>query len=442
MGATPDGATKRGFTDTIKKQGWWLPHSGDASDSSHFLLNGGKLLVPDEQNGRFLNVYFQSFLRKEYLCVVERRTPIFRLFFDIDAKFSETVDENIVRRDMLDFCCLLHECVTDFFCVEESSSECIVCEAPPKSLQDGMIKFGLHVVFPEVYVNTKIARLAREAFLEACQGKYAQALSQLSVLPQNPLHDVIDECVYKANGLRMPWSYKSIHEQRPYIPKHCIRPGGSKHTFEQEELTLQNTRILLFKCSIRLTNVMNLTPCKNNAHLIADRLDEAHRTSGIPGGVGTSLDMYQQAFPEIRRVLPPVYKNVSFVGKAFVTDSAVMLKTNSRYCFNKGGEHATSTVYFCITRHGIRQQCYCRKSDVRQEGVPCSEYRGNEMPLSKECLSVFFPDAFLPDPDTIKLESSTATRKSFTLDSILKRSRFLNPKSSGSSANRKKSKHI
>lgn len=446
MGATTTGPGRvpttikgDGFAAKIKKQGWWLPREEDPSNSSHFLLNGGKLAVSDDQNGRFLNLYFQSILRKEYMCVVERRTPIFRLFFDVDAKFSELADENVIRRDMMQFCTLLHDFVfADFFECSEDDRESIVCEAPPKSLPDGQIKFGLHIICPSVYVNTKIATMCRHAFLETCskeEGEYAMKLDGL-LMPDNPLHDVLDECVYRANGLRMPWSFKSSSEQRPYVPKYSIVTGGGgedggtiARVFQQDEMTMQYTRILLFKCSIRCCSGEGLTRCRNDAHLIADQMDSHKVTSGGIEGMGASIDMYAQAFPEIRRVMPAVYKNVSFVGKAFVTESAVMLKTNSRYCFNKGGEHATSTVYFCVTRHGVRQQCYCRKTDVRQGGLPCSEYRGDVFPLSKECLSVFFPDAFLPDPETQKMETSVSKRKS-TIESILKRSRILNPSSS------------
>lgn len=449
------------FRDEAIARKWFA--SKDTPAFTHLMMDGGKLCIPDDQSGAFLNIYFSSvIIRQEKLSVVEVKTPVFRLFFDLDIRFKKHAHG--IQRTILKLSRIIwNHVTTDFFdigleglvydsksgslgsasslsTIEEEAtiptsqkSRMIVCQAPSK-LENGdmLVKHGVHIIFPHIFVNAPIALACRERLLEKLPRLFQDACTEESSIdsstestastsgyaqPANNWEDIVDDSVFKASGLRMIFSGKGKLEGRAYVPKFEMTHHGDVVPCTLDTATTK--RAYIRDTSIRVFHNA-LTPCVGGEHEIADK-PGTHAHGGTVIGNSTPIDMYQEALPKLREALPTVYKDTRFLS-AFVTSHAVMIKTNSRYCQNKQGEHRTSTIYLCVTKKGVCQRCYCRKDERG-----CAEYASRIIPLPQDVIRVFFPDTFLDDPDEDKkrvMSMSTKKRKN-SLHNVLKRSKIL-----------------
>lgn len=432
------------FLKQVKDRRWFI--SGDGQ-TTHLLMDGsGKLSIPDSFASTFLNIYFAAVIvRGERLSVVEQKSPVFRLFFDLDIRVTLESDMmGILRRLVM---VIWNHVTRDFFILETSdtstdSSESqkrdrmIVCTAPPKDEGQGVVKVGCHLVFPNIFVNSPIALRCREVLLETLDVKYhrqpSRSTSAHSVTqscaedsiesidptldepvgkspsgiqsPVNSWRDVVDDSVYKGSGLRMIYSAKGRHETRVYTPLYDMTSVDGFIDVQCDSLAAK--RDYVHDCSIR-TSVAILTPCRGGEHQIADDLFGQMRIAGSSvSGKSQSIDMYSDAIPVIEESLPAMYKGIRFL-KAFVTPSTVYLKTNSRYCLNVRREHRTSTIYIAVSKVGMSVRCYSRK-----EEYCCSSFASPVIPLPARTLRVFFPDSFSePETSTKPMFQSTKRRR-------------------------------
>jgi len=430
------------FRKDIKDRRWLVQGDGQ---TTHLLMDGsGKLCVPDTQAGLFLNVYFTAaVVRGESVSVVEQKSPVFRLFFDLDIRLPDSTDHGMVIRRLStsiwkfvsrDFFILestgtsMSDTVSDTTNSSESTRDrMIICTAPLKLERPGVVKAGCHLVFPYIYVNSPIALKCREGLLHVIDSLYAsipQSTSAQSVtqsvhesdddvcdaVPAKPLNswrDVVDDSVYRGSGLRMIWSHKGRHEARAYVPVYNIDCVSGLTDVVCDSLTVK--REYVHDCSIRTTMGV-LTPCRGGEHHIADDLNGHMMCGASVSGRSQSMEIYSEAIQDIERALPSVYKGIRFL-KAFVTPNTVYLKTNSRYCLNVHREHRTSTIYIAVTRHGMMVRCYSRKDEYE-----CGNFASPIIPLPERVLCVFFPDD-IPYTETTRnplLESVKKRRTSNT----------------------------
>lgn len=444
------------FRDDAISRKWFASKERPAT---HLMMDGGRLSIPDDQAGAFLNIYFASVVvRREKLSLVEVKTPVFRLFFDLDIRFKKGARG--VQRSVERMCKIIWEHVTmDFFVVDtaplqghmstssletattvgsgkEDMTRCIVCQAPSKaevSDEVEVVKHGVHIVFPHIFVNSPIALACRQALLEKLPLEFARgqhvdgtdsstdstASTSGFTGPANSWEDVVDDSVFRGSGLRMIYSGKGRGEDRAYTPRFEIDHCGNTRVCQVDTAAIK--REYIHDTSIRAFH-QRLTPCVAGEHEIADD-PGVHSAGGVVIGTGTPIEMYQEAIPKLRELLPAAYKDTQFL-KAFVTSHAVMLKTSSRFCMNVQREHTTSTIYLCITKRGVCQKCYCRK-----EERGCAGYSSPLIPLPYEVVRVFFPDdAFIDDPVEVSKKKVVATstkKRKNSLQTILKRSRAM-----------------
>lgn len=407
----------------MMSRGWWL-RAGAQTPATHLLLDGGRLSVPDDHAGTFLNLYLNALLRKEKLSVVELKTPIFRLFFDIDARIkgssiqgsSLDTNEEALAHSTEPFASVfrkIYEAVQEFW-VTEQGTRMIVCAAPPKP-QETDLKLGFHVLFPTIYTNAPIALAFRDALLQ----KLDEECKDVCV---NAWSDAIDPCVFKANGLRAIYSCKGPSEDRAYIPYASF--DGVEYVAISKDLSVQDRRAFVHECSIRVFQT-SLTPCVGGQDTVADQ-PHVHSAGGLVIGRSVPLDAYADVLPKVHAALPAHYATQRFVG-VFKTDHAVMLRSSSRYCQNVGREHRTSTVYFCVTKRGVCQKCYCRKDDHG-----CTGYSSEQYPLESAVIEAFVPlafaNAFVEDEDVVVRKMPSKRKSTSSIDTLLHRSMFLQRK--------------
>lgn len=434
------------FAKTVNDR-HWVSNRSAVGEVTHLLMDGthgGVLYVPDDDAGLFLNLYFTSAcVKHESLSVVEKRTPVFRLFFDLDIRINEEDDHGrtglvrTVATHIWDFV------VRQFFVLEttDESSCCsssnnaikdrmIVCTAPTKTEREGVIKVGCHLMFPNIYVNSPIALKCREGLLEylaatttnaaSClphstssqsvtqrddsSGTVTESVDSDIITPINGWSDIVDDTVYRGSGLRLVWSHKGRGETRPYTPSFELDSVNGWEAVQCQSLAIQ--REYVHDCSIRCRGA--LTPCRHGEHLIADSAYNHHDGGSLVPGRSSSIAIYDEAIVHIKRLLPQPYSTISFV-RAFVTDSAVYLKSTSRYCLNVQREHRTSTIYVSVTRQGMTVRCYSRKDEYG-----CSRFSGPLIPLPHAVLKIFFPD----------IETTTSSNPFFDSTKKRKKSAF------------------
>ena len=404
------------FRTACKTRGWI---AGKSDVPTHFLLDGGKLHVPEEDAAAFLNVYFiSSVIKREPVSLVELKTRNFKLFFDIDATYdASTSTPDQIRAALEQLSIHIQASVARFF-LQGTDATCIACTAPAKHVKTNAsidsvgsagtvrpCKYGVHIFFPHIIVNAPISLRVRSMLLE-----YLETVSPL-VVPLNSNDDIVDDSVFRANGMRAVYATKGKDEARPYAP--AWRATGGEIFNINESIAPEEAREYVSLCSIR-TFDRPLTPCVGGEDKMIEIQESKHATIGT----STTIDQFATAIPGVRAALPAVYRNVRFTG-AFVTDNAVYLKSDSRYCHNKGSTHQTSTVYFGVTKNGVCQRCYCRKG-----GRGCDTYTGPVFPLGEETLLKFFP-GFIDDDASKRVARIAPAKRRSNLDNVLKRTRLL-----------------
>lgn len=418
------------FRQSCRDRGWILP-PGDTRAPTHFLMDGGKICVPDTDASSFLNIFYKHLLKGEKIALVERRTPYYRLFFDIDCTFEkktakserETILETISTR--------IRAYAAEFFVFQPGFVDPILCTTTEKRVDDDTEKMGAHLVFPSIIVNSVISLKFRDFVLERLESD-----TNFRNKPLNAWSDVIDAAVYNANGLRIVYATKGKGDDRIYKP---VKTVGSTSIDPIVIDKPSKQRELLHECSIRHFNG-NLTTTLFGYENEADS-DENHRVGGkISAGKKVSMSIYSDILPEIRKVLPKEYKDATFVG-AFEAENMIWLKLNSHFCPNLKRDHRTSTIFLELSQRGMSVRCYCRKGEYG-----CPKFKSPVIKLPKPVSEVLFPVTsmqFIEDNETIctlKKRSASTNGKNGALASLLVKNPLLRVSKKSTKQRKKKEK--
>jgi len=288
------------FRNACKTRGWF---ASKTDVPTHFLLDGGKLHVPDEAATAFLNVYFISaVVKREHVSLVELKTRDFKLFFDIDATYdASTSTPDQIRAALEQLSIHIQASVARFF-LQGTDTTCVACTAPVKYVKmpnvsidstgsNGSVKpvkYGVHIVFPHIIVNAPISLRVRSMLLE-----YLETVSPL-VVPLNPMDDIVDDSVFRANGLRAVYATKGKDEARPYTPSWRVTDGAVVNI--NESIAPEDAREYVSLCSIR-TFDRPLTPCVGGE----DKMIEIHESKHTTIGTSASIEQFASAIPGVRR---------------------------------------------------------------------------------------------------------------------------------------------
>ena len=162
---------------------------------THVLMDGGILCVPPEEAQEFYREYIAAVISGTKLYVVEQKTDVFKFFVDLDYKAPEKLKDE----DLVQFVSVIHQAL-------ETSSPCLIARARPRAVADGLIKSGVHIHWPNLFVTRTQALNLRSKIV-------------LSLTNDFPFDwdKVIDSSVYGGSGLRMLWSHKKPTGD-PYVP--------------------------------------------------------------------------------------------------------------------------------------------------------------------------------------------------------------------------------
>lgn len=399
-----------GIVPWLQERGWWL-HRGTTETPTHLFLDGGKARVPDDMGATFLNAYANNIVRGDLPSIAEQRTPIFKMFMDLDIKVAPDDDACATKtRDTVMFVC---QQASLFF---KEDDACVTVLTTPHKPGEGFVKAGVHLVWTNVYVTSSTAVAFRTMLIEKLDTKFGMIFL-------NKWDGIVDVCVYKSNGLRMAWSLKGS-EPRAYVPHAYVKEDCWTDIGEVKGANA--TREWVHKTSIRTYGAV--ATCLRDGIIVPS--SGGTEDSGIEA-TSKSLMEYGSVLPDLDSALPPQYTGQRFTG-VLKMEHCFILRSSARYCANLGRAHYSNNVYFVLTRTGISQRCYCRceTTEGRKFGT-CKEYVGETFPVSAKAIESFFgkpDDSKCPDTSTechmiIPLLPSQASKASLEIDALLRKSR-------------------
>lgn len=276
--------------------------------TTHLLLDGGTLSAKEG----FHEDYVFDVLNGERLCVVEKKTHVFRFFVDVDYVSDE---------QELDF-----EKVAIEISKVVNSGPCVLAKASPRKTEKGT-KYGMHIIWPETTVTKQRANSLRVKILDE--------------FGHDDWDKIIDASVYSGSGLRMLWSYKNDHDSTPYVPWGKIDCDFTFREFKNKDPSVHFLDLFSIRVNDQLIQQETTCSKQENTDL------EAFIRKNIPG----------QENMNITRIGKCKNKKDMWVG------------TDSRYCENVKRNHKSNHVWFALDpkRLTIGQRC---------EDEACKEWKG------------------------------------------------------------------
>lgn len=364
--------------DWLRARGYWLARDADERPT-HLMLDGGKARVPEESAAAFLNAYAASLVRfpDRRPCLVELRTPVFRMFLDLDTRFEAPEAAAAALRDGLP------AAVMRAVAAEVPGPALVCASSAPKTEQRGA-KLGFHVVWPDVRVTAGTALELRRRLVARLDAE--APVADVGVVPGagGGWDGVVDAVVYKSSGLRLPWSAKGRDDGRYYDLRWHMDVDGSLRPAEAPA-GVAALRDAVSQLSVRCWGQPTL-------HIESAHVDESAAAGG-GSYVAKSLGAYADVLPRLADALPVQFLGQKFTG-LMAGEHCVMLRSTARYCFNLGRQHNTNNVYFLLTRRGVCQRCYCRceTTEGRRYGM-CKDFSSACWAVPRDVLDAFFPAA-------------------------------------------------
>ena len=407
---------------------------GDKRVYTHLLLDGGKICIPQENRDKFLTYYAQRLnVNDEKLYMIENKTEIFRLFFDLDLLNSIALPEETLKHIIVIIQKSIFDNLGDNYTPHETRVIVCTCKNKQKNIGGKLWeKTGIHLRWPEIFVDKQTALGIRNICLEALN-KHGGTRPDV-----NPWEDVIDKCVFEANGIRMIGSRKiqpcqhcrsrkietktcnvckgsgKIDEGRPYRPFMVIDGKGNNLQKNLQKLK-ENNEKMIKEVSIqsdyeKLPKEINIIEkfFVDNTKKKQKKLTEFKGTKNlfnIGGDAYESANSQMVTLEEnkmkklqkfVNTTMPNVYKDVKITNIKRVNYEnyiCYLLFTDSRFCMNLNDLHNSNRIYFLIDKNYIYQKCWCRCETLKNRRFGyCKDYKSEGRLLDSKIQDMLFPD--------------------------------------------------
>lgn len=113
--------------------------------------------------------------------------------------------------------------------------------------------------------------------------------------------------------------------------------------------------------------------------------------------------------PDNKRTLASAPNNENVNMRVYTTVVVRVSGEGSKYCQNKGDEHASNSVYFCISKAAVWQMCHSGKDTVGCSGKTCKKYRSNSKQTPARLCKMLFPEEVRLDMSKMKTGIVAAT---------------------------------
>lgn len=166
---------------------------------THTAFNGGSYSIPDHKIKNLINLYVDEISESNTppLYLNECITRNVKFYMDIDMKVDRSIFDLEDREKMMD-----RLIGNTLFILEPiiGKSNCVVLSSPLKQIDDKFVKWGIHIIFPNIKTTPFTALV-----LSRVVSTYLDIIKLFGL--DKWKSDIIDEGVYK-NGLRPIYSYK------------------------------------------------------------------------------------------------------------------------------------------------------------------------------------------------------------------------------------------
>lgn len=410
--------------------------------TTHYRMDGGKLAIDPILMDEFLRRYGEALDRGESLSIVERRTDIYKMHYDLDVLDAAPWTEEDITRTLREIRVAMAECFTPEKALELFRA--VVLIAPPKQVND-MWKTGIHVIYPDLQVDSAMGLTLRKVAVMRLN-KLQRRLE-----PLNSWDDVLDRSVHVANGLRMVGSVKMAkctqclakrkkmknvgfdkfvlcddcngrtmcNEGRPYTAFLLLDALGNKDVAGTEELR-QNRFMSVKLSSIRCFSPVGLVrnpdfslppgvswedpgAVKPTKALVVSRKEFRNKDKKQQVAGNNQLVPVLEKFLNSSPLMAQMgwtcagnpYQEVSVIKVSYTKVNFLVHVEGpgSTYCNNKNGTHNSSKVYFDIRSKHLVQRCFSGKEACGAEGVPCKEFKSRQVKLPEDLRKLLFPAA-------------------------------------------------
>lgn len=462
---------------------WALKHrffmtekNADGREATHRLLDGGNLHVPESQEKTFMEKYASDVFMREINYILEVKTPIYKLLVDLDIYENSEISYKQLREWIM----VIQSVVKDMYPnLSDEERRVVVCmtETTPNTMKNGkvFVKQGLgHLVWPDIKINNEAGLQFRRCCIQKLEKTFGKRHAD------NIWEDVIDDTLYKANGLRMLGSSKlsickHCKQRSKNEPDHscdtCMGFGrfNEGRVYEIAEIIdgegqimqskLENMSIYdkIVEGSIRCRD---LYPTKQtipswydafhfeydkehkNAARHQKQFYEANQGVLTPEDLEGSkmhniserhrIDPQSKTYKTIKKLIttkmPGVYKHAKILD-IHICNSGLndyyLIRMNTSFCMNVGRQHKSNTIYFVITEFGICQKCFCtcKTLEGRKYNVYCKDFRSAMKSLSAKTKQLLF-DGLVTNKVKMTPPGNQLTSQKHTIQEFLKRKRI------------------
>ena len=218
----------REFLDNHKADTLW----------THTSLAGGKYFIPQENMGKFYDLYVESILDQEKQYLVEKTSEIGPLRIDFDFIYSREIETHQHTRDQtLAFVKAYLKEVSEYLEVPSETKVYIMEKRKPTlDTKKNRMKSGIHIVVPDICTHKFVEQRVRRNLLKNMEQYF----------PGLPLTEswekVYDEGVANRS---VPWtvygSRKNDPNSLPYLVSYIIQNGQILNSVPQVSTSLMQT---------------------------------------------------------------------------------------------------------------------------------------------------------------------------------------------------------
>lgn len=452
---------------SMRMYAWLLKRTGITKkqnvgmETTHKALNMGKFNIPlvsrDAKNPNdreevFLKYYAVARMLGAAQFFVETRTPVFRYFMDLDFKQPAALPPRSMEAAAFVVCRTLRRFWPGkaegdaFFRCMVSTTDYKEEPARPGSEAAAKVKSGVHLIWPEIFVNDAMALDIRESVIADLQDTFGPRTEPA----MNHWGDVVDLTVYKGSGLRMIGSNKTVEcvackrkgvdadgktcracggnktvdAKRPYMPL-CALDGAGRRDSVKEAEYLKSFYAVVLESTIRChlpevpdtgfrlpEGAPTFASCSGAARRAGGASGTARGASSGPakgasasgGAAKNKIDLSSSEAQMLQVFLRSsmgggtVYKGVGLQSLVVNAKRSKYLANvqgpNATFCLNVDRCHRSNRAYFEVTPEGCVQRCH-DQSDVAEADMRyglCRDYRSATVRLPPALLAALFPD--------------------------------------------------
>lgn len=370
----------------LKSQGYWK-YGRDASSpfDSHLFLDGGKASVPDEMIGTMNNVMAHALAMGEPIYVVEKKPPVFRMFFDLDMKSRHAISDETLLTFVRD----VHAGVVDVFGAVVRKRAIVCLSEPDFSVTGKGWKTGVHIVWPDIATVSTDALTCRAHVVDRVRPTYAAWFT-------NDMDAVIDKCVLEKNGMRTIGSRKKTGSTGVYWPRYVIENDDSI-TPVPDLVDVRDFRYWIAQTSLRVCPApLRRLAAVSGTGTVSERDEETLLHASHGGSLAREPLTRELAdlLAKFSEALVETFGSFRFTSlyRGGTEESPTFIaRSTSNYCLNIGRRHRSNNVYFLFTTRGAYQMCFCRCETVegRKNGL-CQDFHSAVVPISNELKVIMF----------------------------------------------------